>query len=83
MNSFITPPNNQMNYANLPNHSNVGMIWKYYPNLVYFGLEKLLRLYCIIFKKYLYLARTYDFLDKNINFKKNRFRILVEKSLNL
>jgi len=41
-------------YANLPNHSNIGMIWKYYPSLIYFGLEKLLRLYCIVF---------YDFLD--------------------
>ncbi len=46
---FITFQNNRVNYANLPNHDNLSMIWKYYLNLVYFVFDKILKFYHVGF----------------------------------
>jgi hypothetical protein len=61
-----------MNYTSLPNHDNLRMIWKYYPSLVYIRLEKLLRFYHIVLLSYSHPTRTYDFLDENLVYFKEK-----------
>jgi hypothetical protein len=56
-----------MNYTSLPHHGNLGIIWKYYPSLVYLRVEKLFKTYHIIFFLYSHITTTYDFLDGYFN----------------
>jgi hypothetical protein len=46
---FTTFQNNQMNYANFPNHDDLSMIWKYYLNLIYLVFGKFFKFYHIVF----------------------------------
>jgi hypothetical protein len=83
INVFATFQNNQMNYANFPNHDNQSMIWRYYLNLVYLVFDKLLKFYHIVFLFIFHPTRTYDFLNGNFSNLKKRLEIFVEKSPDL
>jgi hypothetical protein len=72
INSFLTFQNNHVNHARFSNHDNLGMIWKYYLNLVYIALEKNLRFYNIVSLSYWHPTQTYDFLDEDFNCFKNK-----------